>query len=1145
MLADWIRDLRAAGFDFTADEVADILWLAAYVDKPVPNAPEKAEGAAATRGDAAGSQDQGGGASRGAGAGTGSAPITSAATVVSQELTAGSTNLYPMQAAHPAAGGSVRARPFHTPAVHALPGALGLGRALRPLKRRMPSRTRFGLDETATADRIAESQIAGLGDWAPVTIPEPERWLDAVVVIDQSPGMVIWRQTVAEFVALLERLGAFRSIQTWAFEPDGADSLQLYASTASGIRRGQPRSPHELVDHLGRRLILVVSDCVSPLWYGGAVAGLLHIWGQKNQSIVMQVLPDRLWDRTALRRYPRLNLRTRQPGTPNALLQQTWARTAPRRALSGMPVPVMSLDAELLGTWAKSVAGNSNLWFPGVLCLAPESHASGDQVSVATPALTAEQRVQVFLGTASQVARRLAIYLSAVPLSLPIMRLVQTVMLPDSRQFHLAEVWLGGLIDRSPTQGNIAGSGLFDFFPGVRERLADNLRTDEAAHILNQVSRYVGERTGQALDFDALIADPDAEGTIELSSDNREFARVSAHALRRFGTTYEKLANRLEVSLGIRPGVTPSAVISAMPSESGDGSSQAIEPSGQETTRLTYALVVGVEHYRAISEAPGAVRDAEEIAGILSERFDVTPGRLRLLTTVADPTVETESLPTRTNILAAFDEIADAVEPGDSIYVFLTGLSVRVPTSDSNEPDGFDERFICLETAPNVTSYSAQEQVERVRQGDPDVTISAGELAQRLSTFDRAGVHSVVFIDTNYAGSGYFYRLAWRNTVFVLSCRENEQSYAFRSALDNQFRGAASEALADALRQCGLSSTRREFFDLVCASPSFRQSTTSRQTPQIVGAGDLTLGGSERRFVPPYLLVRAREIDKPGIWVDAHAALNLNPGARLAIYPPGSAMDAHPQGYALVSQIEATQVMAELESPLAVAPGSRARVLSYGDGAPLTITWTGVLPPPDSVPATLRIRGTAEDYPPDAADFSVMVDQRRFRITDPAGSVLWERQDGNPTGSAPERALETLLHIISYRHFVGLANTKVGGRLADAVSMRVESAAEELEPTIAAGTTANLVVNNRSASQGYFSIWWASARFGVQRLFPPQSDCALLAEGREVRVPFTVALPDPSSPGEEGVLKLFVTVEPHSLDVLQQNDLVRENQLTR
>ena len=76
------------------------------------------------------------------------------------------------------------------PGGEALPGALELARKLRPLSRRVPSRTRVYLDEAATAQRIAEERV-----WIPVLYPAPARWLEAALIIDTNASMRVWHKT--------------------------------------------------------------------------------------------------------------------------------------------------------------------------------------------------------------------------------------------------------------------------------------------------------------------------------------------------------------------------------------------------------------------------------------------------------------------------------------------------------------------------------------------------------------------------------------------------------------------------------------------------------------------------------------------------------------------------------------------------------------------------------------------------------------------------------------------------------------------------------------------------------------------------------------------------------------------------------------
>jgi hypothetical protein len=63
--------------------------------------------------------------------------------------------------------------------------------------------------------------------------------------------------------------------------------------------------------------------------------------------------------------------------------------------------------------------------------------------------------------------------LATVPLSLPVMRLVQQTMLPGTGQVHLAEVFLSGLLQSTTTDPEkVAPDEVqYNFLPGVREYL--------------------------------------------------------------------------------------------------------------------------------------------------------------------------------------------------------------------------------------------------------------------------------------------------------------------------------------------------------------------------------------------------------------------------------------------------------------------------------------------------------------------------------------------------------------------------------------------------------------------------------------------------------------------------------------------------
>ena len=557
--------LRAAGVEPTWEDVADTLWLAQEIGRHQPPADLKGTTPKAVPGNPPPPQT---GLTRPDGP---EIPKAGGEHGYTNTPSAAATLHLPPAPGTPMPPGGL---PFHAPAATALPGALALGHALRPLKRRLPSATTRVLDEEATAERIAEERIL-----TPVLRPALTRWLDLALVIDQSPSMAIWARTVEELRGLLESLGAFRDVRIWLLDTDTADGQAvLYAGTESATSHARPSAPRALVDPGGGRLILVVSDCVAPAWSSGAVPALLSLWCRTSPVAIVHVLPQRLWRYTAIETEP-AELRAPNPGAPNAKLNiASWVANAERELevalaaaasasplalrddtaasfgvdASAVPVPVIALEPRWLAPWASLVAGAGGRQVPGVITWAKpwagESPDTPEAAGLERPPtnLSPAERVRRFRGIVSPTAFELAGYLAAVPLTLPIMRVVQQAMLPGSAQVHLAEVLLGGLLERpTPLGPTVHPDNVeYDFVDGVRDVLLDTVRGTDTLRVLHTVGEFVGRHAGRTQTFPSLLlaSDEAAAG----SREERAFAAVTARTLRRFGASYEELADRLE-----------------------------------------------------------------------------------------------------------------------------------------------------------------------------------------------------------------------------------------------------------------------------------------------------------------------------------------------------------------------------------------------------------------------------------------------------------------------------------------------------------------------------------------------------------------------------------------------------------------------
>lgn len=454
--------------------------------------------------------------------------------------------------------------PFKTPATAALPASLEMGRAFRAFRRRAPSRTRQRVDVRATTRQIAEQNGQLL---RPVLRPELRRWFDIFLVVDSSPSMDLWWQTVTEWRKLVQMIGAFRTVRVWSFTTRGAELVLTPGQKWSQDFQSSPdlRGVELPLTPSRETLVLVVTDCVSLAWHSGIVAERMAAWGKLAPVALLNVLPRRLWHRTALGRLDEGTVITPAAGAPNIrytfIPSERIADDAPV-ALAGIAIPVVSLEPSALQFWAQAMTAQghslvSGYVFPRMqriigqdtarLASAVDASESASESDSAQALASPRELVRRFTAHASPLARRLLSLLAAAPISLPVVRLIQRALVPDARQSHIAEVLLSGLIERLPAQQS-AGSPeevRYDFVPGVRSFLLNSLPASQAGAVLEQVSNYVNRQSGKAVDFRAWLSGATSDAGVLPAAHDPAFAVVAEEVLRRLGGHYARLADQL------------------------------------------------------------------------------------------------------------------------------------------------------------------------------------------------------------------------------------------------------------------------------------------------------------------------------------------------------------------------------------------------------------------------------------------------------------------------------------------------------------------------------------------------------------------------------------------------------------------------
>ncbi|GLV99661.1 SAV_2336 N-terminal domain-related protein [Streptomyces lavendulae] len=524
--------LRAAGLDPSAGELADALWLAARTRsraRPVPAGQDRAPADPRERG----AQPPG------------ERPPPPPPPRREEPEAEDPVRLYAAGARYGAeddpdaeipVGGGV---PVRVPGAAALPRILDIQRALRALQRhRPPGRpVRTVLDEAATAE--ASARAPGLV--IPVLRPETRREATVRLVMDASPSMAVWQEMFEELRSVCERLGAFRDVQAHYLHrlADGTAAVGRGPSPATALRSGD-----ELRDPTGRALTMVVSDCTGPVWREGEAQRLLHRWAECTPCVIVQPLPQRLWSRSWLP--TERGVLEHAEGGGEAVGGGLKLRFRPDRPprpgqpTGGLTVPVLPPHAAALGAWARLVAGLGTGPVPAEVGRVLARHPAAP-VPLPRTARPPRELVRRFRASAAPGAVQLAVYLAAAPLTLPVMRLVQRTMLPDSEPSDLAEVLLGGLLRRS---GEPPGHW-YEFVPGVQDVLLGPLGRDEAALVLKHCSEYVRAHFGRGVrDFPALAVSQltgvppdgpaDDPGRVPAGRLPQAFAHVSAKVVRRY-----------------------------------------------------------------------------------------------------------------------------------------------------------------------------------------------------------------------------------------------------------------------------------------------------------------------------------------------------------------------------------------------------------------------------------------------------------------------------------------------------------------------------------------------------------------------------------------------------------------------------------
>ena len=502
--------LAQAGLDFTIKEIEDVIWLASRIDAASP-ANEGAQTAPLE--DLSPPDDD-------------EALDPPDAPLDATTCEDGPVDLPPKDAVSPTSisaggidgaisGGAIRVRGV---AGTVAPDQFRL--AMQPFARRVLSRVNSTLDEEATAAHAAET-----GHWLPHMQPMRERCFDLSLVIEDCTSANLRDQALRELACIYRTYTGLRSVTCYRLH--GEQPLRLTALDG-GAEYG--------VDHLlgtdRRHLVLLATDGTSSRWRNGDIQNFLHAVGAVKSVSILHLLPPNVWRRTLTGKAD-VTLYSTSPGEPNRHYESDmpWWMDG-REPSASLFVPLLAMDALDAGRWARGISARSRAAMPGIM-VARQSGAVPTTARPPSAAHPAASLVSRYLNIVSDPAYELAVFLCTIdPLTVPVMRLVQRIMLPDTGDGELAEFILGGLIVRVPGDDKPDTEPLYRFHHGVREELIKSLRYSEGTAIVSQL-RHIGRQlelnSRDASAFTAYFPQP--SGPARLSLWTLPFAEVSRQIL--------------------------------------------------------------------------------------------------------------------------------------------------------------------------------------------------------------------------------------------------------------------------------------------------------------------------------------------------------------------------------------------------------------------------------------------------------------------------------------------------------------------------------------------------------------------------------------------------------------------------------------
>jgi len=392
---------------------------------------------------------------------------------------------------------------------------------LRGFNKKVTSKRKRTINEAKTVDYIANTHVTKVF-FQPKKVKKYELYL----TIDISDSMRLWEEMIITYSQLLTNSGVFRSVKKIYIDADNKETI--FYRDKHKLNRF---SINEVNNFHNNKLFFVLSDMESKAWKEGNAFDVFSNLFKKVSLFMVHMLPYRLWKSTALNRASLAKLKTKEDYPINgdyiSELDHMLKRLNDTNRRD-VKLPIALFELESLKVMGYALQTKYDNTIDGAVINLNHRVEAKENKKVNTSVT-----IDSFFANASREAQKLMISLAAVPLNIPIMRMIQEKVIKDTKNIYLAEVLNSKLLVKNG-----------DFFKFINTEIHDELYKllgrEAALEIAYKNSDYIQENLNAKFGFKALLAGEVDLEEMDFSTNEKIFASISCKILKSLGVEYVK-----------------------------------------------------------------------------------------------------------------------------------------------------------------------------------------------------------------------------------------------------------------------------------------------------------------------------------------------------------------------------------------------------------------------------------------------------------------------------------------------------------------------------------------------------------------------------------------------------------------------------